>query len=228
MAPKKKATQTAPIREVRYQRPWELGDPAWEVTPTEVPPYYVWDHNMDFERLETTLDSLRQGELWLSNSLRLLAQSVSEDTNARDELIYELRERIGSLKWRLDSIEADVKTLNVTMQAQQDTTRQLAAQLGDITTRLEHIEARQSHAPSARADSETSELRQTISDQLMRMAAIIGCRIPDNDPIIPSVSVAEQIRAAQNVARVLRTPPVISSIPGSRASSPAPSMHRGI
>lgn len=45
------------------------------------------------DRLEITLDSLQQSQLWLSNSLRLLADSVNTDQNERDLLVFEMREK---------------------------------------------------------------------------------------------------------------------------------------
>ena len=57
-------------------------------------------------KLEITLGSLRQSQLWLSNSLRLLAESVNTDHNERDLLVYEVREKVQSMKYGVAPLRA--------------------------------------------------------------------------------------------------------------------------
>ena len=61
--------------------------------------------------LEITLDSLRQSQLWLSSSLRLLAESVNTDQGERDVLVYEFKEKNQSLDWLLSALEDKVTKL---------------------------------------------------------------------------------------------------------------------
>jgi len=67
-------------------------------------------------KLEITLGSLRQSQLWLSNSLRLLAESVNTDHNERDLLVYEVREKVQSMGWRLSALEERSPACRQTLQ----------------------------------------------------------------------------------------------------------------
>ena len=109
MPPKKMSgPQPAEGKNMRWQRPWELGDPEWETTLTSKPAYEPWSVGFSLSRLEITLDSLRQSQLWLSSSLRLLAESVNTDQGERDLLVYELKEKVQSMDWRLSALEDKV------------------------------------------------------------------------------------------------------------------------
>ena len=102
---------------------------------------------------------------------------------------------------------------------------QFTDQLTTIMSRLTALENRTGDAaPTAKIAA--AELRQDISDQLLRMAAVIGCRTGPADFIATAASIEERIRAAQEVARVMRSP-LARSVAESRASSPAPSLRRG-
>ena len=60
---KKGNKSSNPVAEPQYRRkPWQLGS-NWEVYPEDVPPYEPWTPLIPIERLEFTLDGLRQGEL---------------------------------------------------------------------------------------------------------------------------------------------------------------------
>ena len=227
MPSKKKGSQASQTQKQgqRFQRPWELGDPTWESIPATVPEYHPWKKSCSKELLEVTLDDLRQGELWLSGSLRLLAESVNEDCHARDELVYQTREQASALKMHLERLEAEVRAATVAIQEQGKAITHLSDQQGAIMSRLTALESR-TGAAAPTADIAAAELRQDISDQLLRMAAVIGCRTGHADVIATAASIEERIRAAQEVARVMRSP-LARSVAESRASSPAPSLRRG-
>ena len=121
---------------MRWQRPWELGDPEWETTLTSKPAYEPWSAGFSLSRLEITLDSLRQSQLWLSSSLRLLAESVNTDQGERDLLVYELKEKVQSMDWRLSALEDKVTKL------QAETTQAQGMRDSQITARLDAFCAR--------------------------------------------------------------------------------------
>ena len=121
---------------MRWQRPWELGDPAWETTLTSKPAYEPWSVGFSLSRLDITLDSLRQSQLWLSSSLRLLAESVNTDQGERDLLVYELKEKVQSMDWRLSALEDKVTKL------QAETTQAQGMRDSQITARLDAFCAR--------------------------------------------------------------------------------------
>ena len=121
---------------MRWQRPWELGDPEWETTLTSKPAYEPWSAGFSLSRLEITLDSLRQSQLWLSSSLRLLAESVNTDQGERDLLVYELKEKVQSMDWRLSALEDKVTKL------QAETTQAQGMRDNQITARLDAFCAR--------------------------------------------------------------------------------------
>jgi chromosome segregation ATPase len=167
-------------------------------------------------KLEVTLDSLRQSQLWLSNSLRLLADSVNTDQNERDVLVYEVKEKVQSMGWRLSALEDKVSRLQEQIAAQGMRDNQITDRLDALHVRLLALEGVQqgtAHEPSV------AELRQDICDQLLRMATLLGNKQYE-EPVSP---IEAQIRAAQDVARVLRSP--ARSVGTSRAASPAPSVH---
>ena len=82
-------------------------------------------------RLEITLDSLRQSQLWLSSSLRLLVESVNTDQGERDLLVYELKEKVQSMDWCPSALEDNVTKL------QAETTQAQGIRDSQITARLD-------------------------------------------------------------------------------------------
>jgi len=86
--------------------------------------------------MEITLDSLRQSQLWLSSSLRLLAESVNTDQGERDLLVYELKEKVQSMDWRLSALEdKDTKLQAETTQTQGMRDSQITARLDAFCAR---------------------------------------------------------------------------------------------
>jgi len=79
---------------------------------------------------------------------------------------------------------------------------------------LEGVQRGTTHEPSV------AVLRHEICDQLLRMATVLGNRQYE-EPVSP-IDIEAQIRAAQEVARVLRSP--ARSVCTSRAVSPARSV----
>lgn len=77
--------------------PYKLAG-EFEVYPEEVPEYAPWTTELGMSRLPFTLDSLRQGELWLDAQRRLFASSVNEDQIARDQLLEETRQQVRRLE----------------------------------------------------------------------------------------------------------------------------------
>ena len=224
MPSKKKGPQASQTQGQRFQRPWELGDPSWETIPTTRPEYFPWQQSFSWERLEVTLDSLRQGELWLSGSLRALAESVNEDCHARDELVYQTQQLANALKLQLESLGAEVRAATVASLEQGKALTHLSDQLEVIMSRLTVLE---NHANTADpAATATAALRQDISDQLLRMGAVIGCRARMIDVTSQGSTIEERVRAAQEVA-FMRSP-LSRSVAQSRGSSPAPSLFRGV
>ena len=223
MPPKKKGPQASQTQGQRFQRPWELGDPSWESIPTTRPEYYPWSQSFSMHRLEVTLDSLRQGELWLSGSLRALAESVNEDCHARDELVYQTQQLANALKLQLESLGAEVRAATVASLEQGKALTHLSDQLEVIMSRLTVLE---NQANTADAATATAALRQDISDQLLRMGAVIGCRARMIDVTSQGSTIEERVRAAQEVA-FMRSP-LSRSVAQSRGSSPAPSLFRGV
>ena len=137
MPPKKMSgPQPAEGKGMRWQRPWELGDREWETTVTSKPADEPWSDGISLSRLEITLDSLRQSQLWWSNSLRLLAESVNTDQCERDLLVYELKEKVRSMDWRLSALEDNVTKL------QAETTQAQGMRDSQITARLDAFCAR--------------------------------------------------------------------------------------
>ena len=137
MPPKKMSgPQPAEGENMRWQRLWELGDPEWETTLTSKPAYEPWSAGFSLNRLDITLDSLRQSQLWLSSSLRLLAESVNTDQGERDLLVYELKEKVQSMDWRLSALEDNVTKL------QAETTQAQGMRDSQITARLDAFCAR--------------------------------------------------------------------------------------
>ena len=119
-----------------WQRPWKLGDPEWETTLTSKPSYEPWSVGFSLSRLEITLDSLRQTQLWLSSSLRILAESVNTDQGGRDLLVYGLKEKVQSMDWRLSALEDKVTEL------QAEATQTQGMRDSQITARLDAFCAR--------------------------------------------------------------------------------------
>ena len=218
MPPKKKSGPQHSQSEEgqRWHRPWELGDPDWETTPKSRPTYEPWKETFSWKRLEITLDQLRQSQLWLSNNLRLLAESVNTDQGARDASVYEVKDKCRGIEWRLSALEERVSTLQGQIAAQGVRDKQITDRLDALHDRLLALEGVQrgtTHEPSV------TVLRQEICDQLLRMATVLGNKQYE-EPVSPMQA---QIRAAQEVARVLRSP--ARSVGTSRAASPAPSVH---
>ena len=223
MPSKKNGPQASQTQGQRFQRPWELGDPTWESIPTTRPEYIRWFQSFSWKQLEVTLDSLRQGELWLSGSLRALAESVNEDCHARDELVYQTQQLANALKLQLESLGAEVRAATVASLEQGKALTHLSDQLEVIMSRLTVLE---NQANTADAATATAALRQDISDQLLRMGAVIGCRARQSDVTLGGSTIEERIRAAQEVA-FMRSP-LSRSVAESRGSSPAPSLFRGV
>ena len=223
MPSKKKGPQASQTQGQRFQRPWELGDPTWESIPTTRPEYIRWFQSFSWKQLEVTLDSLRQGELWLSGSLRALAESVNEDCHARDELVYQTQQLANALKLQLESLGAEVRAATVASLEQGKALTHLSDQLEVIMSRLTVLE---NQANTADAATATAALRQDISDQLLRMGAVIGCRARMIDVTSQGSTIEERVRAAQEVA-FMRSP-LSRSVAQSRGSSPAPSLFRGV
>jgi len=223
MPSKKKGPQASHTQEQRFQRPWELGDPTWESIPTTRPEYIPWLQSYEWKDLEITLDTLRQGELWLSGSLRALAQSVNDDCHARDELVYQTQKQAHDLKLQLESLGAEVRAATVASLEQSKVITHLSNQLEAIMSRLTVLE---NQANTADAATATAALRQDISDQLLKMGAVIGCRARMIDVTSQGSTIQERVRAAQEVA-FMRSP-ISRSVAESRGSSPAPSMFRGV
>ena len=223
MPSKKKGPEASQTQGQRFQRPWELGDPTWESIPTTRPEYIRWFQSFSWKQLEVTLDSLRQGELWLSGSLRALAESVNEDCHARDELVYQTQQLANALKLQLESLGAEVRAATVASLEQGKALTHLSDQLEVIMSRLTVLE---NQANTADAATATAALRQDISDQLLRMGAVIGCRARMIDVTSQGSTIEERVRAAQEVA-FMRSP-LSRSVAQSRGSSPAPSLFRGV
>ena len=223
MPSKKKGPEASQTQGQRLQRPWELGDPTWESIPTTRPEYIRWFQSFSWKQLEVTLDSLRQGELWLSGSLRALAESVNEDCHARDELVYQTQQLANALKLQLESLGAEVRAATVASLEQGKALTHLSDQLEVIMSRLTVLE---NQANTADAATATAALRQDISDQLLRMGAVIGCRARMIDVTSQGSTIEERVRAAQEVA-FMRSP-LSRSVAQSRGSSPAPSLFRGV
>ena len=223
--PAKKKTgvaQPAEGRDTRWRRPWELGDPDWETMPTSQPTYEPWRKGFPMERLEITLDSLRQSQLWLSNSLRLLADSVNTDQNERDLLVFEMREKIQSMGWHIAGLETKISELQAKRAAQEQDIKDTQNRLDTFHLRLLALERVERGTACGPSDSDSAaELRQDISDQLLRMATLLNNKHCE-EPTESSLSLQARIRAAQDVARVLRSP--ARSVGTSRAQSPAPSV----
>lgn len=169
------------------------------------------------KRLEVTLDQLRQSQLWLSNSLRLLAEGVNTDQRERDLLVFELKDKVLGLTWRLNALEEKVAQVQEESLAAQSRSSGVINRLDTLERRLLALEG---VASGTTREPSAAELRQDICDQLLRMATVLG-----NTQLEQSASPLEaRIRAAQDVARVLRSPG--RSVDHSRASSPAPSVRR--
>jgi len=168
------------------------------------------------KRLEITLDQLRQSQLFLSNSLRLLVESINTDQRERDTLVHELKQDIIGLRWNMDALQEKVKRLQEEL---------LAAQ--SVNSRLDSLDRRllalEGVASNTQHDRSAAELRQDLADQLLRMATVLGTGRLEDSESSPSPLEA-RIRMAQDVARVLRSP--CRSVDHSRASSPAPSARR--
>ena len=216
MSPKK-VSGRQPAEKGRWIRPWELGD-EWEIPPTSKPTYQVWNAGFSLARLEETLDSLRQSQLWLSNSLRLLAESVNDDQHGWDARLHQVKECVQSMDWRLLALEDKVAKLQAEQtEAQGMRDAQITARLDAFHVRLLALEGVQqlhgtTHEPAA------AELRRDICNQLLCMATVLNNSELDEPAVSP---LEERIRAAQQVAAALRSPG--RSVGNSRVPSPAPS-----
>jgi len=172
-------------------------------------------------KLEITLGSLRQSQLWLSNSLRLLAESVNTDHNERDLLVYEVREKVQSMGWRLSALEEKITGLQADIAAQTQQgimrDRQITDRLDALDLRLLALEGVQQGHGTTREPA-AAELRQDICNQLICIATLLNNREYEE----PASPLEARIRAAREVAKVLRSP--ARSVGTSRAPSPAPSV----
>ena len=218
--PPKKKTHTPDEPAAKYQRPWELGDPDWETTPTSPPKYEPWSAGFSWTRLEITLDQLRQSQLYLSNALRLLADSVNTDQRDRDLLVYELKDKVQSMDWRLLALEDKVTKLQAeTAHTQGMRDSQITARLDALHVRLLALEGvQQLHGTTC--EPAAAELRRELCDQLLRMATVLNNRELD-EPAAPPMQA--RINAARAVAEALRGKSPGRSVGNSRAASPAPS-----
>jgi hypothetical protein len=171
-------------------------------------------------RLEITLDQLRQSQLYLSNALRLLADSVNTDQHEWNALLHEVREKVQSIDWRLLALEDKVTKLQAeSTHAQRMRDSQITARLDDFHVRLLALEGvQQLHGTTC--EPAAAELRRELCDQLLRMATVLNNRELD-EPAAPPIQA--QINAAKAVAAALRGPSPGRSVGHSRAASPAPS-----
>ena len=219
MSPKKKQ-QTPDEPAATYRRPWELGDPDWETTPTSPPKYEPWSAGFSLSRLEITLDQLRQSQLYLSNALRLLADSVNTDQRERDLLVYELKEKVQSMDWRLLALEDKITKLQAeTAHTQGMRDSQITARLDALHVRLLALEGvQQMHGTTC--EPAAAELRRELCDQLLRMSVVLNNRELD-EPAAPPIEA--QLRYARRFAEVVRGQSPGRSVGNSRAASPAPS-----
>ena len=159
--------------------------------------------------------------MWLPSSLRLLAESVNTDQGERDLLVYELKEKVQSMDWRLLALEDKITKLQAeTAHTQGMRDSQITARLDALHVRLLALEGvQQLHGTTC--EPAAAELRRDLCDQLLRMATVLNNRELD-EPAAPPIQA--QLRHAQKVAEALRGhSPAVRSVGNSRAASPAPS-----
>jgi len=174
--------------------------------------------------------SLRQGELWLDAQRRLFSSYVNEDQTARDQLLEETRQQVRRL-------EEVVRHQNIAIA---DLGRQCAQlsnrQNGIEKTMRQEMDMLHSEMVQLTSDvralpapggTKFAEFQDTLCNELQRMSIVLRV---GSGPQLPSThAIEQQIQAAQEGARVLRSPgqSVMGSRPPSlRGASPAPSLCR--
>jgi len=126
--------------------------------------------------------------------------------------------------WHISALEDKVTQLQAQIAAQVQDSDMTDAQnrLNAFHFRLLALEGVGRGTAGGPSDSDSAaELRQDISDQLLRMATLLNNKHCE-EPTESSLSLQARIRAAQDVARVLRSP--ARSVGTSRGQSPAPSV----
>ena len=221
-----------------------------------MPQYTPWSPGQPNQQLECALDGLRQGELWLCDNLRRVAEMTANDLHDREVLIEQQRERITVLEaalreqasavQQLVARDADLLELRAQLLgAQKEQNRSIAALGGQVTNFATHLadankqwcqrlDDLMKDVLAIRGDMETQRLDNGgalfvngLCDELLRMATVL--RAPEIAQALPASTDLERcILAAQEVARVLRSPGSLAggvSMPASsRHHSPAPSV----
>ena len=105
----------------------------------EVPGYEAWAPGLPTERLQVTLDGLRQGELWLCKQFEVYAKAVECDMRARDSMledhartIYDLQELVRTAGRTIDLLVDRDAQLQDMKDALLDSDRSLGRQVSDL------------------------------------------------------------------------------------------------
>jgi hypothetical protein len=215
------------------RKPWQLGN-DWEVYPVEVPGYEAWAPGLPTERLQVTLDGLRQGELWLCKQFEVYAKAVECDMRARDSMledhartISDLQELVRTAGRTIDLLVARDAQLQDMKDALLDSDRSLGRQVSDLQRLagrtecqmqevMHDISVMKRHLENQPWDTHGAPFRDQLCDELARLAATLRAPAPD--------SIEQRIAAAQHSAWRNRNSPALSVASLSRQHSPAPSV----
>ena len=210
--------------------PYKLAG-EFEVYPEDVPEYAPWTTELGMSRLPFTLDSLRQGELWLDAQRRLFASSVNEDQIARDQLLEDTRQQVR----RLEEVvrHQNIAIADLGRQCAQLSNRQngiektMRQEMNILQSEMVQLTSDVRALPAPGGTKSAAEFQDALCNELQRMSIVL--RVGSGPQLPTTQSIEQRIQTAQEVARVPRSPGqsvMGSRPPSSRGASPAPRLCR--